>query len=738
MASKAPTAVFPPPAAQYDRANEAAFRMEVQRYLQEVASYPATVAGTAAHAATHASGGADELSHSVLADLTADDHTQYMLVNATRAFSAQPYWGSDPLVYGPGTVDYLPVWLATTGLGDSIVYQDTGQSAAYTADFTYSDSTDMHLQDGWWATSYSNYLIFSNVLNSYNTGTTQVRMIRDIGYNDGVTIYAEVTRPSATYGSNFYTGFVARITGTSTLHPSIQLEVRWDSGVDTATLAVIETNGAGATITSDVSTSGSISWADAATKRLVLTLDGTTVTGEVQPSGGGTAVETVAITATTIATGTYAGVTHRTQTNLRYHKWDDFTVLVTAQDLYVGGNIVAGTWLADTIGVGYGGTGLASYTAGDMLYASGTTVLAKLGLGTSGYFLKAGASAPAWAQIAETDIADGSVLARLAANETVTGSWIFSGTTLYFRGSTAFQMDGTGSGTSHLQVLGGSHAIYMDAMANDSTGVANNWLFRLYKNLSLSSMLWLGDDHVTMEVSSVIISKAGGWLKGYYYAGAAANLIRGRGFGYNPAAYDAIQVGAEGAGLALFVDPGGITGGAFSGSNNELLLPNVVYFLQANSGGTDWINPLVLNNGTLYPGVNNSWGLGGPSNRFITGYFYTKVDISGDPNPHVHLNDGTYTGYLQIASGNLNLYHYGATRVEFDYANVASAYYVGDTGTHIFYVNSVEKARIDASGVKGTGGFQSSDGSAGITQTPLTLAGVTSITIKDGIITGYA
>lgn len=41
-----------------------------------------------------------------------------------------------------------------------------------------------------------------------------------------------------------------------------------------------------------------------------------------------------------------------------------------------------------------GGTGQSSYTTGDIIYASGTTALSKLTLGTTNYVLTAGASAP--------------------------------------------------------------------------------------------------------------------------------------------------------------------------------------------------------------------------------------------------------------------------------------------------------------------------------------------------------
>jgi hypothetical protein len=60
------------------------------------------------------------------------------------------------------------------------------------------------------------------------------------------------------------------------------------------------------------------------------------------------------------------------------------------------GTLTAGTWNATTIGVGYGGTGLATYTAGDTLYASGATTLTKLGIGTVNQIMTSTGTAPQW------------------------------------------------------------------------------------------------------------------------------------------------------------------------------------------------------------------------------------------------------------------------------------------------------------------------------------------------------
>ena len=76
--------------------------------------------------------------------------------------------------------------------------------------------------------------------------------------------------------------------------------------------------------------------------------------------------------------------------------------------------LTAGTWNATTIAVGYGGTGLTTYTAGDLIYASGSATLSKLALGTTTYVLVAGAAAPEY--VAQSTLSVGS--ATTATNAT--------------------------------------------------------------------------------------------------------------------------------------------------------------------------------------------------------------------------------------------------------------------------------------------------------------------------------
>lgn len=60
------------------------------------------------------------------------------------------------------------------------------------------------------------------------------------------------------------------------------------------------------------------------------------------------------------------------------------------------GTIATGVWNGTAIGSTYGGTGLTSYTTGDLIYSSSGNTLSKLGIGTAGQFLKVVGGVPAW------------------------------------------------------------------------------------------------------------------------------------------------------------------------------------------------------------------------------------------------------------------------------------------------------------------------------------------------------
>jgi hypothetical protein len=59
-------------------------------------------------------------------------------------------------------------------------------------------------------------------------------------------------------------------------------------------------------------------------------------------------------------------------------------------------NISLTTAVTGTLPIANGGTNITTYTTGDILYASATNTLSKLGAGTEGYVLTISSGAPAW------------------------------------------------------------------------------------------------------------------------------------------------------------------------------------------------------------------------------------------------------------------------------------------------------------------------------------------------------
>jgi hypothetical protein len=60
------------------------------------------------------------------------------------------------------------------------------------------------------------------------------------------------------------------------------------------------------------------------------------------------------------------------------------------------GTVTSGVWNGTAITTVYGGTGLTSYTAGDLPYYTSGTALSKLGIGTNGFILTSNGTAPVW------------------------------------------------------------------------------------------------------------------------------------------------------------------------------------------------------------------------------------------------------------------------------------------------------------------------------------------------------
>ena len=102
------------------------------------------------------------------------------------------------------------------------------------------------------------------------------------------------------------------------------------------------------------------------------------------------------------------------------------------------GTVATGTWNATAIGATKGGTGLTSYTSGDIVYASATNTLAKLAKGTDGQVLTLASGVPSWAAAAVTYSAPTIGSTAISSGSTVTS---ISGLTLKDTSSTTVSLN---------------------------------------------------------------------------------------------------------------------------------------------------------------------------------------------------------------------------------------------------------------------------------------------------------
>lgn len=140
------------------------------------------------------------------------------------------------------------------------------------------------------------------------------------------------------------------------------------------------------------------------------------------------------------------------------------------------GTLTTGVWNASTITVAYGGTNITSYTAGDLIYASGTTTLSKLGIGSNGQVLTVVGGVPAWAASTGGVTSFETSLNGLTPSTTTTGAVTLAGTLGVASGGTgATTLTGyvKGTGTSALtasSTIPTSDLTGTLAVANGGTG----------------------------------------------------------------------------------------------------------------------------------------------------------------------------------------------------------------------------------------------------------------------------
>lgn len=111
------------------------------------------------------------------------------------------------------------------------------------------------------------------------------------------------------------------------------------------------------------------------------------------------------------------------------------------------GTIVSGVWNGTIIDVPYGGTNIASYAVGDLIYASGATTLSKLADVAAGSYLRSGGvtTAPLWSTLVLPNAATANQVVYATASNTwgASANLTFDGSTLAV-GATVLTSAGVG------------------------------------------------------------------------------------------------------------------------------------------------------------------------------------------------------------------------------------------------------------------------------------------------------
>ena len=171
-------------------------------------------------------------------------------------------------------------------------------------------------------------------------------------------------------------------------------------------------------------------------------------TGLSGTSYNGSAAVTVAIANTAVTAAAYGSAS--SVATFTVNAQGQLTLAATTAIAINGNQITSGN-----VGVAYGGTGLTSYAIGDLLYASASTTLSKLTLGATNYVLTAGASAPQY--VAQSTLSVGSATTATTATNLASGA---AGSVPYQTGAGATSMLALGT-SGYVLTAGASAPSYV-------------------------------------------------------------------------------------------------------------------------------------------------------------------------------------------------------------------------------------------------------------------------------------
>jgi hypothetical protein len=338
------------------------------------------------------------------------------------------------------------------------------------------------------------------------------------------------------------------------------------------------------------------------------------------------------------------------------------------------GTVGTGTWNATAIGATKGGTGLTSYTVGDLLYASGASAIGRLAAGAAGLpLVAAGAGvAPGYAQLDSAGIADGAVTlakqAAIATNTILGNASIASAVPQELAASTVKSILGL-SAVENTALSTWAGSTNLTTLGTIGTGTWNATTIGVTK----------GGTGLTGYTTGDILYASGASTLAGLTAGAAGALLASGGAGVAPAWTTTPNIGAA-TGTSLDLSGGGgsisLAGGQRVYFGGALGAPSIRQPAATNTlvmGGAiaDW---MTFGNTSVVPATAGAIALGSASLGF--GSLSLKGNTAGAGTNAVYLRgDSTTSSDRLYGSTNLGVgyvYLQGSDQLNLQLTNATS------------------------------------------------------------------
>ena len=331
--------------------------------------------------------------------------------------------------------------------------------------------------------------------------------------------------------------------------------------------------------------------------------------------------------------------------------------------------------LTNALGVAYGGTGLTTLATGSLVYGAGASAFSTLALGTAGYVLTAGASAPQWTAISgltagtASNLGGGSV--GQVPYQTGAGATSFygpgtAGQILLSGGSAAPTYVNTsgvyvGASTSAVNIFGGTTGqLHYQSGAGTTSFAGPGTAGQLLVSAGASAPVYTNTASIYVGAASSAVNLFGGSTGQFAYqssAGVTAFISTGSMYVYRATVSDSAGT-SGGTTAALTFNNGGAgaaSGTTFNGGTAQTISYNTIgapSTTGANASGQWGIytNGIRQSDGTAWLTAASSIGSSGARGTDLAPNTYNQGIFSEFKNSSLYGVTGNYSGLITYAN----------------------------------------------------------------------------------------